>query len=150
MKTWSDFETKLNDYYGYVISEFKDNKGYKPIISGQELQNYYEEDIDIDKWYFCRDYFHNGDYKELSKVDYSDEIFDDTWTNYSEAHNDTPYFEDYKQISELEPKFLDELSIYFKQDQIDKYKDDISWLLDEYAFRRIFKRLYEVLQRSGN
>lgn len=147
--SFKDFKEEVyNGFYAYVLDEFMTNGGCDPIFSGQEL----DDESDANSWYYCCDYFHDDTgYVPLSEVDI-EEVFDECETTFSENHNDNPYFSDYAgySIDDFDPQIIDALRQYYDDETINSYaKDnDLSWLLDGYAFKKVFPIVFAELQNG--
>lgn len=146
MVKFSDFEKQFDDYYDWVVSEYKNNLGYSPIYWGEAPMLLLNDDAKEDMWYYCEDAFHGAECKPLKEIEDYKEIMDACRISFLEAHQIT-YFADFASVYNrgFEQKFFDELGKYFSQDTIDRYDGDISFLLDDYAYRQIFPKLFNYL-----
>ena len=163
MKLYKDFEEKMkNDFYNDLLDGVIANGSLTPLYSGDVLKEELGIDpfdetsgIDDDKWYFCNDTFHGGPFKLLSDVSEEEyeQIAEDVEISYAEAHDCMVYFDEYSgdEADELEPKFVDELKKYYDEADIKGFwdSDTAAWLLDGYAFRVVFPKLFEHLKGVG-
>lgn len=153
MIKFSEFEDQFGEYYDWVLSEYKNNFGYRPIYWGRDPMLLLKNDAKLheDMWYYCEDDFHGGtEYTPLKEIEDYKEIMDACKLSFLEAH-EMAYFSDFAGIDnwEFEQKFFDELEKFFKPGTIDMYDGDISWLLDDYAYRQIFPKLFNYMCKQG-
>ena len=141
MMLYKNFEDKLDTFFEYVMAQIKHN-GCKPLYKGSDI---FEEDVDEDKWYIYDNKTKPILLSEISLNDFCN--LKDIVISFGEQQDSTgmPYFNDYVELADLEPVFIEKLKEYYKNDTIEMYKHNISWLLDEYAFRIILPKIYNTL-----
>lgn len=150
------FEIKLKEFRDDLLEDLKDAdmRHFLGFYTGEELmgeENDFVEEyrgLDPKSFYFVRDLFHNSPAIPAVQLDPNDKVIKEVivsqWSTLYDVYD--PFFSDHQEADEIDDDLREELTLFFQKDTVDLYSHSIAYLLDAYAFSKVYGDIIGAFQ----